>query len=73
MYTNEYGVMQISHDPGSHDPDPGPQEKSMKTSPTYSDHAALSAWLGKQLIIILNLTEEFIPFATCIHTPMVSL
>ncbi len=24
--------MQISHDPGSHDPDPGPQEKSMKKS-----------------------------------------
>ncbi len=24
--------MQISHDTGSHDPDPGPQEKSMKKS-----------------------------------------
>ncbi len=24
--------MQISHDPGSHDPNPGPQEKSMKKS-----------------------------------------
>ncbi len=24
--------MQISHDPGSHDPDPGLQEKSMKKS-----------------------------------------
>ena len=24
--------MQISHDPGSHDPDPGPQEKSTKKS-----------------------------------------
>ncbi len=24
--------MQISHDPGSHDSDPGPQEKSMKKS-----------------------------------------
>ncbi len=24
--------MQIFHDPGSHDPDPGPQEKSMKKS-----------------------------------------
>ncbi len=24
--------MQISRDPGSHDPDPGPQEKSMKKS-----------------------------------------
>ncbi len=41
MYPSECGVihhfnnahgMQISHDPGLHDPDPGPQEKSMKKS-----------------------------------------
>ena len=42
VYTIESGViygrslifdrMHISHDPGSHDPDPGPQEKSMKKS-----------------------------------------
>ena len=34
MYTNEYGGVnvQISHDPGSHDPEPGPQEKSTKKS-----------------------------------------
>ncbi len=30
VYTSESGV--ISHDPGSHDPDPGPQEKSTKKS-----------------------------------------
>ena len=29
MYTSESGFI---HDPGSHDPDPGPQEKSMKKS-----------------------------------------
>ena len=38
VYTNEYGVIHHfgnangSHDPGLHDPDPGPQEKSMKKS-----------------------------------------
>ncbi len=29
VYTSESGVI---HDPGSHDPDPGPREKSMKKS-----------------------------------------
>ncbi len=32
MYTSESGVMQISHDPRLHDPDPGPQEKSTEKS-----------------------------------------
>ncbi len=32
VYTNEYGVMQISYDPRLHDPDPGPLEKSRKKS-----------------------------------------
>ncbi len=32
VYIIKKTYMQISHDPGSHDPDPGPQKKSMKKS-----------------------------------------
>ncbi len=77
VYTSESGVIHISHDPGSHDPDPGPQEKSMKkscvsfeTECTIHQTITLS---GTMIVLqIMTLPRWYVCLNVCVTFPMYS-